>query len=548
MSFIASLFERRSIENPSVPLSDIDADSGLWDTLTGGGASSSGVRVNRKSAMGYAAYWRGLNLISRDFAKLPLYVYRKMSGGGKERALDHPAYAILRRSPNSVQKVFDFKQALMANALEGNGYAYIYRNGSGMPLELLWLSPDRTWPIRENGVLWYVTQLDSGEQRRIAPEDILHHHGLGFDGTQGYSVLDVAKETLGLGLAAAKYGSIFFKNGATPNVVLEHPGKMGKPAVDRLRSDWEKLYAGLDQAHRTAILEDGLKAHVLSIDARKAQLLEIREFEVRQVANLLGIPPEMLGISAGVVYKQYETMRQSYLDNGLDPWLVQFEEECERKLLTRDEQESESHSIEFQRSALVRADFVARQTGYKLGIEGGYLSPDEAREGEGLNPIPDGLGKTFYVPRGMVVAGEEPAPEDAPEGAPEAPPEDEPDPEEEEKQRMLHSAARDCLDDARRRMAKRIGLHATKAAKTPDVFVYWCDERLERDHREVWLAAMGPAVRMAAACGVLPAGTTLDEESRKFFDLSREALLTAAECKPSELPLRVEAWAAEIAG
>ena len=367
---IDTLFGSRSIETPSVPISQVTPESEMWETLAGGGSKSdSGVSVNHKAALGYAAVWRAVNLISRDVAKVPLLVYHRLDGGGKERATKHPAYRLLRRKPNEYTKAFDFKQTLTGHVLlKGNGYAYIFRRGDGAPLELLPLSPSVTWPVRENGRLLYVTTIGAddntiGETRKLLPENVLHIKGLGFDGLVGYDVLSYAKETFGLGIGLRRYGARFFRNNAAAGVVLEHPNAITTEAAERLVKGWDKMHSGLDNSHKTTVLEEGMKANVMTVDARRAQLKEMREFELREVANVLGVPPHKVGDTTRTAYASLEQENQAYLDEALDGWLCQWEEECTEKLLTEQEKTEDSHYCEFVREALVRLSYETKTKG-----------------------------------------------------------------------------------------------------------------------------------------------------------------------------------------
>ncbi len=206
MGFLSSIINFRDmLENPSVPLSE--AGDWFYDAL-GGHRSSSGIRVNRKTALTYSYVWRAANLISRDVARVPLRLL-KVAGETREPDLAHPSYSLLRRKPNTEMTAFIFKQTLMAHVLlEGNGYAYINRLGDGRPAPwqddgLIPLMPDRTWPVRENGQLFYVTQLPGGGYRKLLKENVLHFKGLGFDGLIGYSVIRKAADSWGLGMGAS---------------------------------------------------------------------------------------------------------------------------------------------------------------------------------------------------------------------------------------------------------------------------------------------------------------------------------------------------------
>ncbi len=421
MGLLVSLFgERRSIENPSVPLA---ADDGLWGRSAG--KSSSGIQVSTQTALSYSAFWRGVNLIARDVGKLACYIDKRANKGWSNDS-QHPGYYLLRHKPNEYTSSIVFRQTLQGHALtEGNGYAFISRNGAGEPVELLILDPWRTNPIRYNGTLWYLYEMESGERRKLPYTDVIHIRGLGYDGLVGYSVIAKARENIGLALARETYASTFFKNNARPNVVLEHPGRMQAKAAENLRTSWERIHAGIENSHRTAILEEGMKAHELSINASDSQLIEQEKFGLIHNANWLNIPPHKVGGEGRTAYASLEMENQAYLDDGLDPWLVTHEEEYRDKLLTEDEKRSDSHRVRFDRNQLLRADSGARASYYTQMVNLGVLSLDEVRTLEGENPQANGTGAVYYRPLNMGVIGEDgvvrsitPPPPEPPPGEP----------------------------------------------------------------------------------------------------------------------------------
>ena len=406
----------RSMENPRRPL---DPWSNALGESLDGSLSAAGIRVSREKALTYAAWWRGVSLLCGTVAKLPLGVYRR-TGPGAEPEPTHPAYRLLRRQPNEAMTAFVWKHTMQAHVIQhGNGYSYIYRRADGTPIELLPLDPERTYPVRENRTLWYVHELKTGgEARKLPAEDVLHIKGLSFDGLEGYSLLSKARESLGLGLAMSQFASTFFRNSARPNVVLTHPGRLSPEARKNLRESWERMHAGLDNAHRTAILEEGVAASELSINARDSQLLESRSFSLIEIANWLGLPPHKLGASVNVSYKSLEQENQSYLDDAIDPWLVRWEEECESKLLGTYQRDRETHTIAFDRFPLVRADLQQRGTYYVQALSNGWMCADDVRAREGLNPLPDGLGSIYYRPVNLAAVNADPDGVDGPAVAP----------------------------------------------------------------------------------------------------------------------------------
>ena len=456
----------RSLENPSTSLSD--PDEWLYEAL-GGSKSVTGLRVGRKSALTYSPAWRAVNLIARDVGKLPLFIYHRLVEGGIERATEHPAYRLLRHDPNSEMTAAVFRATMTAHALLlGNGYAYIHRAGDGTPLELIPLNPENTHNVRVNGVLWYVTLTGTEAERKLAPVNVIHIKGLGFDGLTGYSIIEYAKNSIGVGLAAQQYGGSFFARGARPSAVIEHPAKLSAEAVGRLRTSWEKMHEGLNNAHRAAILDEGMKLHAFGATAKESQLLELQEFSMRDVANWFGVPPHKIGDTTRTSYASLEQENQAYLDDALDPWLHAWESECRAKLLTETEKKTDSHVIEFLRAALVRADLATRYAAYNTALQGGWMSRDEIRAKENENPIPDSEGKKFYRPLNVALTGEEL--EEEPELLPEQVP---------AKKQALREALRDVLA----RAGRRIHVQARRAAlKGKAAYDTWISRRLEADH------------------------------------------------------------------
>ncbi len=530
----------RSLEDPSVSLSDPAA----YDYLGAGGDSSSGMTVNRRTALGYAAFWRGVNLISGDVAKLPLTLYKREADGGKDRDVLHPSYRLMRRRPNTFTKVFDFKRTLIAHALsEQGGYAYIFRDGSAMPRELLILDPDVTHLVREGGKLWYVTQIIRSdgmpEPRRLPHTDVLHIRGLSFDGLDGYRVLSLHRETLGLGMAARKYGSVYFRNNGRPGVVLEHPKHLSKEGFERVKEAFEIMHQGIENAHRTAILEDGMKAHVLADNARQSQLTDVRIFEIREIANLLGIPPHMLGDPNAKSHSSIEVERREYLDSGLDVWLCQMEDECTEKLLTERQKREDTHFFEFNRAALLRADMKTETESLVMEVNNGLLTPDEARKIKNRPKIPNGEGEKFRIPANIKIVGDEPEPEPDPEPPPETI--GVTDEDERQRRKLLRRTLESILKESRRKAHDRIASQACRRAKRPDSFLRWVEDQLEADNRPVFEEEFDRLLR-AIACVDESFNADVVAYAGEYFDNVREALLVCMECQPDELPSRVKAW------
>lgn len=206
------------------------------------GQSASGKRVNERSAMQTSAVYACVRVISESVASLPLHVYKYNKNGGKEKAIDHPLYHLLHDEPNPEMTAYSFFEVALTHLLLwGNSYSQIIRNGKGEVLGLYPLMPDRMNVDRDDkGNIYYEYSVSSDDPPtnktgtvRLKPEDILHVPGLSFDGLVGYSPIAMAKNAIGLGIAAEEYGSKFYANGAAPSGVLEHPGTLKDPSKVR---------------------------------------------------------------------------------------------------------------------------------------------------------------------------------------------------------------------------------------------------------------------------------------------------------------------------
>jgi len=363
----------------------------------------------------------------------------------------------------------------------------------------------------------------------------LHIRGLGFDGLKGYSALDYGKNTLGLGLALRKFGNKFFANNATLGTVLERPidaPPLDEQAVQNLRNSFDRIHVGLDNAHRTAVLQESTKATLLAIDVRKSQMLEMREFELREIANLLGLPPHKLGDTTRTAYASLEQENQAYLNECLNHWLRQWEEECTEKLLTERQKAADSHFAEFLREALVQVDIISRYNAYHIALQDGWMNRDQVCERENLDPLPNGEGKKYYTPLNMDTGGE-----DDEEPEPEEDDEPEPDP---ERMASIKAAHLRLLNDTLARLWRRIGKQALKAARKPDSFVNWLDDEMVSSNLDVFRDAIAPVIQAMNAAQLQPAAPSTVIFS--VFRTIRKALLAVAQCKPDELAARVEEW------
>ena len=372
------------------------------------GNSTAGKNVSERSAMQMTAVYACVRVLAEAVAGLPLHLYKYADDNSKEKATEHPLYFLLHDEPNPEMSSFIFRETMMTHLLLwGNSYAQIIRNGKGEVIALYPLMPNRmTVDRNEKGELYYQYQLSrddaqtmKGSVVALKPSDILHIPGLGFDGLVGYSPIAVAKNSIGMALACEEYGAKFFSNGATPGGVLEHPGTLKNPA--RVRDSWNAAFGGSSNSSRTCVLEEGMHYTPITIAPDQAQFLETRKFQLNEIARIFRVPPHMIGDLDRATFSNIEQQSLEFVKYSLDPWLVRWEQSMQRSLFTDDEKKN--YFIKFNVDGLLRGDYQSRMSGYAAGIQNGFMSPNDVRELENMNLIPDELGGNRYLCNGNLV-------------------------------------------------------------------------------------------------------------------------------------------------
>lgn len=374
------------------------------------GKSDSGENVNEKSAMQIATVYACVRLLAETIAGLPLHLYRHTDNTelGKERAADHPLYKLLYRLPNPEMTSFTFRETMMTHLLLwGNAYAQIIRDGRNNILSLYPLLPENMQVDRDKqGRIVYIYTSYTDETPKLEnkqvifrSDEILHIPGLGFNGLIGFSPIAMMKNALGMNLAVEKYGSAFFKNGAQPSGVLEHPGVLKNP--ERIRQNWSDVYGGPQNAHKVAVLEEGMSYKAISLPPEDSQFLSTRQFGVNEICRIFRVPPHMVQDLSHATFSNIEHQSIDFVVHTLTPWLVRWEQAIIKDLLLPSEQDI--YFPKFNVDGLLRGDYVSRMSGYATGISNGFLSPNDVHRLENMDLIPaEKGGDSYYLNGGYV--------------------------------------------------------------------------------------------------------------------------------------------------
>jgi len=381
---------RSSPNRPSTSL----ANPASW--MFDGSSSKTGIAITEESAMRLSAVFGAVRVISETIASLPWEVKQDVDGITRS-ASAHPINTLIHE-PNAMMTDFNFREMCQAHlCLHGNAFIAIKRNEAGQPVKLIPVHPDRVEVKVYKDEKFYT--IDQGKET-FDDTEMIHILGLSFDGIIGKSVIEAARESIGLGLAADQFGGSFFGNGANVSAVLKHPGSLSDEAYKRLMASWQRRYTGLDNAHKTAILEEGMSVEKVSISPSESQFLETRRFGVEDIARFFRIPLAYLGsLENSSTRANIEEQGIQFQRNTILPWVKRWEAELNKKLFPG----VKDYRIRFNMDGLLRGDINSRYTSYATARQWGWLSVNDIRTLEQLDPIEG--GDTYLQPLNMVDAG-----------------------------------------------------------------------------------------------------------------------------------------------
>lgn len=395
MAFFATTKELRS--SLAMP------EKWLVNWVGGGVESHSGVLVTEDTAMNYSALYCGTNILAGSLMQLPLHLMQKMKGDDRRKATEHPVYPFVHSRVNKKMTSPRFRQTGQGHlVIWGNLYARIDWGGNGYPRGLYLLRPDRMRVQVKDGKVIYEYRPKTGVPQVIHEDNLLHIPGFGYDGIMGYSLITLARESIGLGLAEQEYGARFYGSGTHPSVIFKHPKTLKKETKEDLRKDLAKKHSGLGKSHKALLLEEGITVENISINPRDAQFLESRKFSLLEMARWLNLPPHMLKDMDRAKFSNIEHNSIEFMVHTMGPWLKLWETELSRVLLREDERQA-GYYIEFNIDGFLRGDQKARYEAYAIGRQWGWLTPNMILKKENEAPMgPE--GDIALIPANMIPA------------------------------------------------------------------------------------------------------------------------------------------------
>ncbi|ACC76143.1 phage portal protein [Paraburkholderia phymatum] len=370
--------------------------------------------VTGDAAMRLTAVYACVRVLAEAVSMLPFVLYREGADGSKKPEKAHWLYRLLAVRPNEFQNPMEFREMMMMHlALRGNAFAEIISNTAGIVTDLVPIHPDTITIEMLSKTNWrYIEHLSDGTERIIVRGSMWHIKVMSPDGIVGMNPIQASRESIASGLSAQEYGLRYFENDATPGGWIEYPGEFKDDQQKRnFRESWQTQQSGRNR-RKTAVLERGMKYHPIEVKNSDAQYLETRKFSVSEIARLFRIPPHMIGDLEKATFSNIEQQSLEFVIHTLTPWLVRWEEAIRASFI----EVGEGLNCEFPTTTLLRGDAQARSMYYHNGILDGWMTRNEARLMENMNPL-DGLDEPMR-PLNMVEEDEAETQQNAPQIAP----------------------------------------------------------------------------------------------------------------------------------
>ncbi|GAB5387076.1 MAG: phage portal protein [Alphaproteobacteria bacterium] len=377
-------------------------NSSLIGLLGGGSLTSSGISVTPDSALRQATVGACVRLLSETIASLPVYLYVHRNDGGKDKVRDHALHDILHNRPNGWLSPFEYLEGSSVNLLtRGNSYSWIERNPRGQLLNLIPLDPDGVDIERADdyGPAYEVTMPD-GERLKVSRKELHHVRGPLPKDYKGQSIVTLFREAIASTLGGEQFIASLWKNGVMPSGALKTQGELSDKAINRLRKQFSERYGGAANTGKPLVLEEGMDWVKLSLNPVDAQFIDVMRLRRSEIAAIWRVPPHLVGDLERATFSNIEQMSLEFVIYSLRPWLKRIEQAMNRDLLTEAERRQGLH-LKFNVDALLRGDFKSRMDGYATGRQWGWLSRNEVRTMENMNPIAD--GDDYLTPLNMTV-------------------------------------------------------------------------------------------------------------------------------------------------
>lgn len=381
MKFLKNLFSKRSNYDEDIGVSL--SDSNFWEKF----GIKLGFSISGKKALKENTVYICTKVRAESIGKLSLKVYKE-----REEYKEHELYYLLKYKPNSLMNSINFWKCIEAQrTLKGNAYAYIERNKKGQVTGIYPIDSDNVTKVVDDSnflsslsKVWYIVIDNKGIKHKLYSDEILHFIGdITLDGLIGIAPLEYLKCTVENGRATQEFVNKFFKNGLSTKGVIQYVGDLDEKAKRTFRKEFESMSNGLENAHSVSLLPLGYQFQPLSLSMADAQFLENSKLTKREIAAAFGMKSYHLNDLERATFNNLTEQQKDFYITTLQPSLTNYEQEMQDKLFSQYETLKDVR-VEFNVDTILRSDIKTRYESYRIGIQSGFLSPNEVRKKENL--------------------------------------------------------------------------------------------------------------------------------------------------------------------
>ncbi len=392
--------------------------------LLGGTQSATGLAINQTTAVSVSTVFACVSIRSKDVARCLPRLMREDAARADKPITKHPV-AMLFKRPNQWQTWTEFcRQMHSAYLLRGNAFAVIMRDGRGNPVALIPINPDLVilyeapggqifYSVTRQGI--FLNAILKDQPLMIPEEDIFHLRNISFNLLVGLSLISIARDSIGLAMGFEQQAARFMNNGARPSGVLQTDKQLSLDAAARLRTQWEQLRSGVNNAGKTAILEEGLKWQPTQLSSVDLEFIAQRQFAIADIARWFDMPLYKLGVQGEMSRLKFDDADQAYVNTTIMPDLDAWEQ----KFIQKFGLDEEGLVADFDERRLLRAAEATRINNQRLKIMSGISTQNECRAENGDPPLEGGdvlLTPVNLAPSGSDMSGAAPDGAGRPDG------------------------------------------------------------------------------------------------------------------------------------
>lgn len=340
-----------------------------------GSASTTGITVTQTSAMGLTAFFCGVTNIADSIAGTPPIVVEKESGLPRDG--ENLFQVIFEEGFNQFHTGYQSLELVVWGLLTYGWWAAEVEVVDG-GIALYPLSQSRTEPKFANNRLT-LEHRDSNERvvTYTPGIDAVYIVGHSRDGIFGINPVQQFRDTLGYAKGLDDYGARFFKNAATPSMIITTAGPMSLPERTQLQTDLKAAASG-DNDRAVLVIPNGTSAAPMSLPPADTDYLETKISSLRDICRILNIPPSRVHDTSDSTYSNIEQESLDYVRRTVMPWMRRIQSAFNKQLLPSELR------LTFDPSGLLEGTLMEQFAAWQIGINAGITSPEYAAQRMGL--------------------------------------------------------------------------------------------------------------------------------------------------------------------